>query len=195
MKFCSTVSFIFCSQTQTSSVYSRNKRFGLGTPVLSVETVCTCMCSNMYLCCLLYVVDDNVLCIVAHRLKMKCSLCRMIAPSVSGACWSVKLERLRPLTRRACALASATWCWLTSPPSHSTTAFLERHPTGLTRLFPRVPSGALARALAISTKQIREERLASRSGEHLSQEQHLRSGAMQRGASWGLCQRVVGVWP
>lgn len=150
----------------------------------------------MRLCCLLYVVDDSiVLCIVAHRLRMRCSLCRMIALSVSGACWSVKLERLRPLTRRACASASATWCWPTSPPSRSATAFLERQPAGPTRLLPRVPSGAVARALAISTTQIRGEHLASRAGEHLSQEQHLRSGATQQGASWGLCQRVAGVWP
>ncbi|XP_053362923.1 LOW QUALITY PROTEIN: serine/threonine-protein kinase TAO1 [Clarias gariepinus] len=48
---------------------------------------------------------------------------------------------------------------------------------------PRVLSGAVAQALAISTRQIREEHLASRSGEHLSQEQYLHSGAIHRGAS------------
>lgn len=47
---------------------------------------------------------------VALRSKMRCRLCRTIARSVSAACWSVKLERLRPSTRRACASASATWC-------------------------------------------------------------------------------------
>lgn len=129
------------------------------------------------------------------RSKTRCSLCRMIALSVFAACWSVKLGRLRPLTPRACASASATWCWPTSPLSLWAAAFLELQLAGPTQPIPRVPSGAVAQALAISTIQIREAHLVSRSGEHLSQEQHLNSGATQRGASWGPCQRVVGIWP
>lgn len=158
-------------------------RTGLGIPTLSVGNVYPTPTLLPTLTC------------VVHRLKTKCSLCRMTVLSVFAACWSVKLGRLRPLTRRACVSASATWCWPISPLSHWVAAFLEHQPAGPTQLLPRVPSGAVAQVLAISTMQIREEHLVSKSGEHLSQEQHLNSGVMRWGVSWGLCQRAVVVWP
>lgn len=57
------------------------------------------------------------------RLKRRCSPCRMNAWSESGACWNVKPEKLRLLTQRVCAWASATWCYQTSPQRASAIAF------------------------------------------------------------------------
>lgn len=67
-----------------------------------------------------------------RRLRRRCCPCRMNARSESGACWNVKPEKLRLLTRRVCAWASATWCYPTSPQRPSAIAFQGLQEIGVT---------------------------------------------------------------
>lgn len=113
------------------------------------------------------------------RLRRRCCPCRTNAWRESGACWNVKLEKSRLLTRRACAWASATWCYQTSPQRASATASPGPRQAGVTISSSSTRPAALrgrtgaaevrargrATTAAITTiTPVREGRLCSRAG-------------------------------
>lgn len=128
----------------------------------------------------------------SHRLKKRCWPCRTSAQSGSAASWSARPEKSRPSTRRACAWASATWCWLTSLPKASATASPGPRAAGSpisTRIVLRGHSGAAAAGRTISP--VREERRLSRAGVRPCLEVDFHRGATPLRVPQGPCQKAA----
>ncbi len=130
---------------------------------------------------------------MSHRSKRRCWPCRTSAQSGSVACLSVRPEKLRPSTQRACAWALATWCWLTSLLRASATASQGPRavgtPISITQMALRGHSGAaaLVQGPATTTTSVREHR----PGAKPSQEVGFLLGATLPRALKGLCQKAA----